>query len=147
MYRTSITLYYMITAVATTFYFAPAANLFLCMCVCVLEAFLFFCTDWHRMLLCELRSPSSGRSRSASIVSGSCTGSNQLSHLTATSAACSSNAVGGNCYENSARQAFSALLDTVREHYENKLLRIAGCLADKVCFVDSLGLKLGEVKY
>ena len=93
------------------------------------------------MLLCERRSPSSGRSRSASIVSGSCTGSNQLSHLTATSAACSSVAAGGNCYESSARQAFSALLDTVREHYENKLLRIAGCLADKVCLNTLNGLE------
>jgi len=35
-------------------------------------------------------------------------------------------------YDNSARQAFHGLMDTASDHYENKLLRIAGCLAEKV---------------
>ena len=35
-------------------------------------------------------------------------------------------------YDNSARHAFNGLLETARDHYENKLLRIAGCLAEKV---------------
>jgi hypothetical protein len=36
------------------------------------------------------------------------------------------------CYESSARLAFQGLLETAREHYETKLLRICGCLAEKV---------------
>ncbi len=43
-----------------------------------------------------------------------------------------SGCVGVNSYDNSARQAFHSLLETARDHYENKLLRVAGCLAEKV---------------
>lgn len=35
-------------------------------------------------------------------------------------------------YESSARLAFHGLLETAREHFDNKLLRVAGCTAEKV---------------
>ena len=44
----------------------------------------------------------------------------------------SSCSTAANSYDSSARQAFHSLLETAREHYENKLLRVAGCLAEKV---------------
>lgn len=52
--------------------------------------------------------------------------------MIAGAAAISSGFVSSNSYDSSARQAFHSLLETAREHYENKLLRIAGCLAEKV---------------
>ena len=77
------------------------------------------------------RSPVAPRSRSGSFASNS---NLLLSSSTAGNPA--GPAGGGNnnnvSYDNSARQAFHGLLDTAREHYEAKLLRIAGCLADKV---------------
>ena len=66
----------------------------------------------------------SGRSRSASVISGS---SNSPSYLTIAGSGQSYSS-----YDNGARQAFHGLLETVKDHYENKLLRIAGCLAEKV---------------
>lgn len=83
----------------------------------------------------------SGRSRSASVISGS---SNSPSYLTiaANSAASGS---GYNSYDNGARQAFHGLLETVKDHYENKLLRIAGCLAEKVAFDLPAGSLLARV--
>lgn len=62
------------------------------------------------------------RSRSGSVVSSN-------NHLLASGGPTNSS------YDNSARQAFHGLLDTVREHYETKLLRMAGCLAEKVSFI------------
>lgn len=68
------------------------------------------------------RSPVTSRSRSGSLVSNS-------NHLLPSGGPLNNS---NSTYDNSARQAFHALLDTVREHYEMKLLRIAGCLAEKV---------------
>ena len=70
------------------------------------------------------RSPVTSRSRSGSLVSNS-------NHLLTSGGPLNNSS---STYDNSARQAFHALLDTVREHYEMKLLRIAGCLAEKVAF-------------
>ena len=47
-------------------------------------------------------------------------------------------------YDSRARLAFQTLLETVREHFEAKLLRICGCMAEKVplcsstCFIIDL---------
>ena len=81
-----------------------------------------------------IRSPVSGPSRSASIVSG-VTPQSPSAYLMQSGAA---------NYDNSARQAFYALLDTASEHYENKLLRIAGCLAEKVLIIRSTSITISS---
>lgn len=77
------------------------------------------------------RSPISGRSRSPSVVSGTLTSPGYLM-IAGGAMPNISGCVGINSYDNSARQAFHNLLETARDHYENKLLRVAGCLAEKV---------------
>lgn len=80
----------------------------------------FLLLRWANHHTC--RSPVTSRSRSGSLVSNS-------NHLLPSGGPLNNSS---STYDNSARQAFHALLDTVREHYEMKLLRIAGCLAEKV---------------
>lgn len=75
-----------------------------------------------------------GRSRSASVVSATLASPSYLmiSGCGATNIGSGSAVSAGNSYDNCARQTFHSLLETAREHYENKLLRVAGCLAEKV---------------
>ncbi|XP_032788446.2 BAI1-associated protein 3 isoform X1 [Daphnia magna] len=82
-------------------------------------------------LLDVQRSPISGRSRSPSVVSGTLTSPGYLM-IAGGAMPNISGCVGINSYDNSARQAFHNLLETARDHYENKLLRVAGCLAEKM---------------
>ncbi|XP_046644762.1 BAI1-associated protein 3-like isoform X1 [Daphnia pulicaria] len=82
-------------------------------------------------LLDVQRSPISGRSRSPSVVSGTLASPGYLM-IAGGAMPVISGCVGVNSYDNSARQAFHSLLETARDHYENKLLRVAGCLAEKM---------------